>query len=276
MKETPAWLASLRQAGFLPYVATSRHLLPSLELEPGGVPARVFLLEEEADQPFHEAYLLSNSLSFHSPDIKMPNWVLIDCALMQTAVVGFMKARVELPEEFLAAYRADPRVDLDRLDYLPISGQIASPGIDGKSLVGFSLFSLARQVGAAAANLGLYTKALALEVYRAARFEWFYGITQYDNPALKIHGRFGAEMEIAKPILPLHPRREMAFVYRMRPAPLAENPPAREPSFWLAADDAAAKRAMQDGIAAGKRYVILPPFAVARGGRTELPILEIP
>ena len=53
-----------------------------------------------------EAYLLSNSLSYESPNLKMPHWVLIDCVLMQTAVVGFTIAKSAVPEELLSTIGA--------------------------------------------------------------------------------------------------------------------------------------------------------------------------
>ncbi|MDR3450182.1 MAG: hypothetical protein P4M15_10635 [Alphaproteobacteria bacterium] len=273
----PAWIETLRAAGYVPYIATSESLLPTFNTAPFGQKAQGFLMENPDHGAFHEAYLLSNSLSFKSPDLKMPHWVLIDCALMQTAVVGFMKARADLPDSFLDHYRRDPSIDLDRLDYIPVSGQIASPTAGGKNLSGFSLFSLGSTLGAPK-RLGLYTKALALEVYRAAGYEWLYGITQYDNPAIKIHGRFSPRMEIVQPIVSLHPKKDMTLIYRMAvdydPMRIDEPLEAIEPSFWLQANDIAGKNRMQRGIADGKRYSIAPPFAVTRNGEIHLPIIE--
>jgi hypothetical protein len=276
-KPTPAWMQTLLAAGYVPYIATSGYLLSSLNAAPFGQKTPAYLMENPEHGAFHEAYLLSNSLSFKSPDLKMPHWVLIDCALMQTAVVGFMKACADLPESFLDHYRKDPSIDLDRLDYIPVSGQIASPMADGKSLSGFSLFSLGSTLGAPK-NLGLYTKALALEVYRAASYDWLYGITQYDNPALKIHGRFSPRMEIVQPIVSLHPKKDMTLIYRMAvdydAQRLGEPLAGVEPSFWLEAHDIAGKARIQRGIADGKRYLIAPPFAVTRNGEIYLPIIE--
>lgn len=275
--ETPTWLHELLSAGYIPYIATSECLLSSFNATPFGQKVHPYLMENPEHGAFHEAYLLSNSLSFKSPDLKMPHWVLIDCALMQTAIVGFMKARADLPERFLSHYRNDPSIDLDRLDYIPVSGQIASPTADRKSLSGFSLFSLGSMLGAPR-NLGLYTKALALEVYRAASYEWLYGITQYDNPAIKIHGRFSSRMEIVQPIVSLHPKKDMTLIYRMAvdydPQRLAERPADVEPTFWMKADDIAGKNRMQSGIKDGKRYFLAPPFAVTRDHEIYLPILE--
>jgi hypothetical protein len=271
------WLQNLLAGGYIPYIATSATLLPSFNTTPFGQKAEAFLMENPEHGPFHEAYLLSNSLAFKSPDLKMPHWVMIDCALMQTAIVGFMKACKDIPESFLSHYRNDPSVDLGRLDYIPVSGQIASPTAGGKNMSGFSLFSLATSIGGQK-NLGLYTKALALEVYRAAHYEWIFGITQYDNPALKIHGRFSSRMEIAQPIVSLHPKKDMTLTYKMAvdydPYRLDEMMQEVEPTFWLEAHDIDGKTRMQRGIADGKRYLILPPFSVKRQGEIYLPIYE--
>lgn len=275
----PQWFTDLLAAGYMPYIATSRRLLPSLNIMPFGHQAACFLMEEMEHGPFHEAYLLSNSLSFKSPDLKMPHWVLIDCALMQTAVVGFMVAKGDVSDNLLHHYRADKCIDFDKLTHVPVSGQIASPSSDGNSLTGISLFSLARDIDGPR-MLGLLTKALALEVYQTAKYQWYYGIAQYDNPALRIHGRFSSRTEIYQPMVPLHPKKDLTLVYKMRidfdpytidKKPENENP---NPTFWMRADDIEAKRRMQDGIKAGKTYVLAPPFSVAREDGIYLPIIE--
>jgi hypothetical protein len=162
----PEWLLNLLDKGYQPYIATSRHILESLNTTPFNQPLSLHLLDDEDQIPFHEAYLLSNSLSFSSPDLKMPHWVMIDCALMQSAIVGFTRAVADLPAELLQFYEDDPRVDLSKLERVPVSGQIASPATGQGSFVGISLFSLGQKLGGDT-RLGLSTKALALEVYKA-------------------------------------------------------------------------------------------------------------
>jgi hypothetical protein len=276
-RRAPGWLQRLIADGYIPYVATSERLLPSFNTSPFGDKARCYLMENQGDAAFFESYLLSNSLGFKSPDLKMPHWVLIDCTLMQTAIVGFMKARDELPAKFLDYYRNDPRIDMENLTHIPISGQIASLTADGKSLFGFSLFSLGSSINGPK-NIGLFTKALALEVYRAADYDELYGITQYDNPAIKIHGRFSSRMEIHQPIVPLHPKKDMTLIYKTKvdydPWRLEENRVPVEPGFWIQAHDRNTKLHMQKGIAKGKRYVIVPPFSVQRDGEVWLPVIE--
>lgn len=273
----PQWLQNLREKGYEPYIATSRHLLDSLDTKPFGYQISQHLLDDESQIPFHEAYLLSNSLSFSSPDLKMPHWVMIDCALMQSAIVGFSRAVRDLPAKILKHYEEDSRIDLSKLERIPVSGQIASPATAPGSFVGISLFSLGQQI-AQDRQLGLFTKALALEVYKARRNGIFYGIAQYDNPALKIHGRFSSKMEIEQAMVPLHPRRDMTLIYRMNidfdPYKIEERSSEPTPTFWLDAKDSATKARIQDGLRRGRRYQIAPPFAVSRNGEIYLPIIE--
>jgi len=275
--QSPPWLHTLLEKGYRPYIATSRHLLPSLNINPFGYQAHCHLLDDQEEIPFYESYLLSNSLSFSSPELKMPHWVMIDCALMQSAIVGFTKAKRDIPASLLNHYETDPRVDIAKLERIPISGQIASPSTEQGSFVGISLFSLGRQA-ADDKQLGLYTKALALEVYRARQGGTFFGISQYDNPALKIHGRFSSRMEIEQAMVPLHPRKEMTLVYKMKidydPYGLDGQPAGRTPTFWLNAKDTEKKVEIQRGLREGKRYQIAPPFAVHRDGDVFLPIVE--
>lgn len=273
----PSWLHAIKAQGFHPYLATSERLLPHLNLRPFGQDITPYLMENPDHGPFHEAYLLSNSLGFKSPDLKMPHWVLMDCVLMQTAVVGFMVARDRVPEEMLHHYRNDASVDLDRLDYIPISGQISSPSLGGKGLIGFSLFSLAQPIGGPK-SLGLYTKALAMETYRAATYDACFGIAQYNNPAIKVHGRLASRVEIYQPIVPLHPGKDMTLIYKTSVDfdfnNLEKPLPDVEPTFWLNAHDIGGKIRMQNGIKDGKSYVIVPPFSVKRDGEIFLPIRE--
>jgi hypothetical protein len=276
-QKAPAWLLEMDALGYRPYIATSERLLPFFNTKPFGRQADCFLLEDPKHHAFHEAYLLSNSLSFEKPDIKMPHWVLVDCVLMQTAIVGFMKDVSKIPEPLLKHYHDDASVDVSQLQSLPVSGQIASLAADGKSVVGLSLFSLGPRLGEPK-GLGLYTKALALEVYRAAQYEYIYGITQYDNRSLRIHGRFAEKMEIYQPTVPLHPYKDMTLIYRMSLKydvyNLDKGPAEKEPTFWLNAQDKEGKQRIQAGMTKGKRYIIAPPFLVKRDGECFLPIVE--
>jgi hypothetical protein len=277
-EHVPGWLTELESKGLRPYAATSRKLLPYLNTTPFNRTLRWYLLDEPADRAFLEAYLLANSLSFTNPTFKMPHWILIDCVLMQTAIVGFSLALDRVPEPLREHFEADPGINLGDLTELPLSGQISALNIDGRSLTGFSLFSLARYL-TGVTHLSLYTKALALEVYKARSLEACYGITQYDNPSLRVHGRFTNELELYQPLVPLHPGKDRTLIYKMvldyDPQFLHEKKPACPPTFWLNANDLKRKEAIAAGIAGGKRYLIMPPFCEFAAGVTSLPVLEI-
>lgn len=272
----PSWLSALLSAGYRPYIATSRKLLPFLDTSPFGVEADIFVMDDPDAAPFLEAYLLSNSLSFASPNLKMPHWVLIDCALMQTAVVGFTLPPDQVPDELLAYYREDKTIDFAKLRRVPVSGQISSTNIDQNSMTGISLFSLGRQLKNAG-KLGLYTKTLSLQVYQARNYETYYGIAQYNNPSLKVHGRFAPEMEIHQATVLLHPMREMTFIYKMKldydAATIDKSLPEQTPDFWLNAYDTDKKREIAARTAGGERAIIVPPFSMQRDESVFLPIV---
>jgi len=273
----PAWLTELESKGFTPYIATSRKLVPYLNTAPFGKPIKTYLMDEPADTAFLEAYLLSNSLSFGAANLKMPNWVYIDFVLMQTAAVGFSLPVGAVPKDLLDEYKNDASINLSALTHIPISGQTSGINFDKKTLSGVSLFSMGKRTGYQG-KLAVYTRTMAFEVYRARAFEGYYGVTQYDNPSLRVHGRFTPEMEISQPIVLLHTHKDMAFSYKVKldydPADPIKQHPDVKPTFWLDAKDTAKKQAMAEGIKRGKRYIIVPPFSVQRDGGIFLPILE--
>lgn len=273
----PAWLQKTLAAGFVPYIATSSHLLGSYDLAPFGVPLKTFVLDDPAHTPFFEAYLLANSLSFDEPDYKMPNWVCVDCVLAPEAILGFMAPCEMFPKNLLDAFCKDSAVDMAKLTHLPVSGQIDTFAADG-SLVNFSLFSLGRKFHGFK-HLSLFTKALSLEALRTrSRDKAYRVILQYDNPSMKVHGRVSQHMMIEQPMVPLHPSRDMTMIIRMKVAFDTENldraPRPVEPTFWMESHDKEAKIRMQKGLAVGRAYEIVPPYAVTKKDGIFIPVLE--
>lgn len=273
------WMSELMDAGLVPYVATSEAFLDHFDLSLFGGNAVVKLLEKEEDRNFHEAYLVSNSLAFGNPDLKMPNWVYIDCVLMQTAVVGFALPVSMAPDHLIDYFERDPKVDVKTLDYIPVSGQIAALGGDGKRFVGFSLFSLRRQIGDIKIDkLAHKTKYAALSAIRAEEGDSFVGISQYDNKALTTHTRFGSKMYIEQTTMPLHPLRDMSFTYKMK-VELDEDrilgdmtSGAKGYDFLLKADDLAKKREMQERMRGGEKFYIMDPVHIEKDDGLYLPI----
>jgi len=273
------WVKQLLDAGLVPYVSTSEHYLRYLDLSLFGGKEIVRILENPDHRNFHEAYLVSNSLAFGNPNLKMQNWVYIDCVLMQTAVVGFAVPIDKAPATLVNHYEKDPWVDADTLDYIPVSGQIASLGIDRGVLVGFSLFSLRRQIEHMDVHkLAHKTKYAALKVYRAEELDKYVGISQYDNRGLLTHTLFGRKMYIDQTTAPLHPLRDMSFTYSMK-VDLDEarilgelNQSVGDYDFMLKAEDLQKKLEMQARIKEGERFYIMDPVHVRKEDGLYLPI----
>jgi hypothetical protein len=273
------WILELLEAGLVPYVATSETYLDYLDLSLFGSNAIVRVLENPDHRNFHEAYLVSNSLAFGNPDLKMQNWVYIDCVLMQTAVVGFAVPVAQAPAPLIDFYERDPWVDVDKLDYIPVSGQIASLGIDRQTLVGFSLFSLRRQIEHMNVHkLAHKTKYAALWVYRAEELNKFTGISQYDNKALLTHTLFGKKMYIDQVMAPLHPLRDMSFTYSMKVELDEErilggaSQEVGDYDFLLNALDFQKKTEMQRRLREGERFYIMDPVHIRKDDGLYLPI----
>jgi len=267
-------LEILATAGLTPYIAASRIVLPALDQSVIGRAGHIYLLERPEDRSFHEAFRLANALGFTSPAVKMPNWVLVDCVLMQTAIIGFAIAKKRAPNDLIAAFEGDSSFDLADLGYLPVSGQIAGLSLDGQSLVGFSLFSLRRYLPQVPA-LGVITKALALQVYRA-QGRRFIGLAFWDNRVLSMQGRFGRPMKIESTTVPIYPARVHAMTYSMiidfDPDEMHERESPGDFDFLLRADDEAKKYEMSRGQAEGMEYIIVPPYQIEKNGVIELPI----
>ena len=267
-------LRALLEYGCKPYICTSQHITPAFDMHPFGVELTPFF--DGPDQtPFHLAYIRSNSIAFDS-DLGMPHWVYIDDVLLQTAAIGLMVPKTKFPKELLAKFEADAQIDLAKLQYLPISGQTAGLAADGKTWTGVSLFSLAKHFPELRSlGVATHTRALALKAYQA---KTFVGITQYDNPAVAIHGKTTRAFFIKQPMVWIHPRTHMTFIYEQEIDfsldGLGEPEPAAY-SFLLRADDRQEKERIAKGLANGHKYQIVAPFRIVKDGAVFLPIREI-
>ncbi len=267
-------LEKLIEYGCVPYIATSAHLLPHFNLEPFGYRVTPFIDGPEYVN-FHHAYVRSNTVAFEA-DLNMPEWVYIDYVLLQTAAVGFMVERSKASHSLLSQFDSDPLVDLEKLEYIPISGQTAGLTADGETWLGCSLFSLAKHFPELRSlGLATFTRGLALKCYGAKKFR---GITQYDNPAVGIHGKTTKAMKIIQPIVWLHPRTHMTFLYEQEldyDINALSTPDPEEYDFLLSAYDLEKKKEIEQGLAAGKQYRIVSPFRIVDGENVFLPIQEI-
>jgi len=268
-------LQKLLDFGCKPYICTAQHITPAFDMQPFGVDLVPFFDGPE-QTPFHLAYIRSNSIAFDD-DLGMPHWVYIDYVLLQTAAIGFMLPKAKFPKALLERFEADHLIELSKLEYLPISGQTAGLAADGRTWTGVSLFSLSKYLPELKSlGIATHTRALALKAYQAKSFV---GITQYDNPSVAIHGKTTRALFIKQPMVWIHPRKHMTFIYEQEIDFTIDSLSQHEPldySFLLRAEDLQAKERIAEGLSRGCRYQIVPPFRIVKEGAVFLPIREIP
>lgn len=274
-------LASFIEKGFVPYIATSQSYVDLLDVSALGDKAIVKVLEDPENTDFHRAYVRSNGLAFGDSGVPMPNWVYIDCVTMQTAVIGLALPYDLIPQSLQDFYEADESIDTSNIDYLPVSGQIAGFGMDGETMVGFSLFSLRRRLKELASpELAIITKYLGFSAYKAESRGAFLGISQYDNRALPKHALFSSKMYIDQAVMPLHTLSDMTMVYRQKIELNEErifgevSSQPQDYDFLLRYDDADKKQEIQAEIRKGHKFLICDPVHIEKDGTLYLPVKQ--
>jgi hypothetical protein len=192
------------EAQWTPYVLTMGENYEWLNLDLDiGRPIVALRVEDEENAEFGSILNRGNQAAFGGPkDMGMPLWVMLDCAILPSAMAGFMLPREHVSDEILERLG----VDDDYEGYVPISEYCACPSVEPGSFSGFSLHSHVTGHG-----LATRTKAFALAVLGAKRQ---IGVTQFDNPAIRVHVRFGPmEVKIHRPIVHTHP--DDSFVYSL-------------------------------------------------------------
>lgn len=189
----------------IPYVLTFGHNVDHLNLDLDlGQDIQVLLVEDEANADF--CYILNNNnqIAFGGPkDMGMPLWVMLDCAILPTAMIGFMAHSSEIDDELWEELELDD----DYEGMVPISEYCAAMSVEPGCVSGFSLHSVWPGQG-----LATRTKALALAVLNARQQV---GVTQFNNPAIRVHARFGPmQVLIHRPRVHTHP--EDSFVYKLQ------------------------------------------------------------
>ena len=159
----------------------------------------------------------------------MPEWVMLDCALLPSFFAGFMGPSAllssldqNLIREGLCETedkRSDRRTyverelkvaegDLGLAEWFPIAEFCAIPRVAPHELVGYSLYSLKRGYGGRA-------KAFGLWLLHSAGYRYQVGVAQWTNPAaIKAHLRFGP-LELIDPMTPSHTKAGETFIYRL-------------------------------------------------------------
>ncbi len=249
------------EAALTPYVLTMGSNVPHLHLDLDvGKPIELLRVEDERNAEFCSILNRGNQAAFGGPDdMGMPLWVMLDCAILPSAMIGYM-----LPREMVSAEIIDRLdVDDDYDGYIPISEYCACPTVEPDTFSGFSLHSHVPGRG-----IATRTKALGLAVLGAKHQV---GVTQFDNPAIRVHVRFGPlEVRIHRPIVHTHP--EDSFVYRMDVPPLddlvqmvrgesefgtGERPPGQRWTFLH--DDEVAHGRLREHLQDGGRAWVIPP-----------------
>lgn len=188
---------------FIPFVLTTRHNRSFLELD---VFPELEILE--LDDPAHRAFahLLNhtNQLAFgKEANMGMPLWVMLDCGILSSAIVGFALKREDV-DEVLATRLSIPQ---EYHTLVPVSEYCACPTLEPGCVSGFSL-----QSQLWGHRLGLRTKALAMLVYGAKKQV---GVTQFDNPSIRVHAKFGP-MRVLLHRPSVHTHTYNSFVYHVQ------------------------------------------------------------
>jgi hypothetical protein len=276
--------ARLRADGFALWLASNGEVLRELSLELGGREP-VALTPLDFLGPYERTWKLEdlmrtynvlNATAFGAKGIPLQNWVMIDLGLLPSGfvLITLDRARAEAALGDGAGHGEAGRrrigevlpavlAEADRLGYpgpIPVAGYCAAPTPDRSAWVGWSLCS-------AIPGLGTVAKGLGLLAYGARTLT---GVTQFYDPALRIHRKFGP-MRLLAAVLDLHPvRHTMAYrteVFGAEP----DGDDAPEATLHLDPRDLDAQWALQRRLDAGTHeYFILSPGLV----EDRVPILE--
>lgn len=168
--------------------------------EGAGLSPRAFEVLDPSSQAFFALVNAANQVAFGG--LGMPAWVQLDCCTLPGLMVGWGGG----PEQIADALRREIMAKqgaTGELDFWPYS-EFCGIRRGDDALVGISTFSLVPRQG-----LGLRAKALGLWLSEA---KTQIGMTQWDNAAAALHGRFGA-MRVIAGRTANHSRPEQTFVY---------------------------------------------------------------
>ena len=204
----------------IPYLLGDPRTSPTLVRRAHEAGVRVIDVLDPSTESFQRLLGAANGHAFGS--LGMPPWVQFDCATLPTVFTGFAATHDALGADAqgvaylkaLHAKDAELRPGQARLnpaghrdagaDLVPLSGFCAARTEASDTVVAFSLFATGP-----VPRLGARSKALGLGLHGASRQV---GVTQFGNPAVRVHARFGA-LEIVSPRAIGHSRPDETFVY---------------------------------------------------------------
>jgi hypothetical protein len=276
---------ALRGHAFEFFAVATEANLAQFDLEPLGVALEPVPILGPSRQAWDAGMFvkLFHSMDTHvfgARDLTMPNWVLVDHALLSSGLIVIASR----PENFDVIGRdfgltSDERYVLTSLkaeaeDHrftgpIPLASYCAAPTADHTRRVGWSLCSVVPRSG-----LAFLVKALALAAYGARVLS---GTTQYDNPALRVHTKFGPARLVAAAV-DIHTAPH-TLVYETDVQEWldsgADLPVPVSASYLVSSTDSKAQFEMQEKIDCGSHHLtILPPGLIVRDGERFVPILE--
>ncbi len=119
-----------------------------------------------------------DSLSFGPSGMPMPDWVLLDCAMMPSGIFGFCIKGDQLSS------RDKNLLKINENEFFPISMYIAIPTLDNSVWFGHNLSSLNNHLENNLKGLGIVTKFMALRMFQVQKLR---GATQWKSNAIHLH-----------------------------------------------------------------------------------------
>lgn len=161
---------------------------------------------------FAEQIYFIEEKAFGEANMAMPRWVFYDCALIPGFVAGFAMRTSKLPENLRKVMYADPRRD-PNAEWTPLSLFIIIPTMAKGQWVAHNLCSVNALLPEKDRlyGLGFLSKAFGLWY---ANVESCCGMTQWSNPALKLHTHYG-HMEVVTAYTPVHSHAK-TITYRVQ------------------------------------------------------------
>jgi hypothetical protein len=161
---------------------------------------------------FAEQIYFIEERAFGAANMAMPRWVFYDCAVIPGFVAGFAMRTSKLPEAIRQLMYADPRRDPSS-EWTPLSLFIIIPTMAKGQWVAHNLCSVNSILPAKDRfyGLGFLSKAFGLWY---ANVESCCGMTQWSNPALRLHTHYG-HMEVVTAYTPVHSHAK-TITYRVQ------------------------------------------------------------
>lgn len=219
---------------------------PSLDLAPWG--HRVAWLPAEEHLEAAREYLAMNQYAFGP--LGLPRWVLADLYLLPGAI-GLLRC----PARMLAPGLKE-RLVLAGGEVAIGAAYVGAPSVVPGRFVGVSMLSFINGLQASA-----WVKSLTLKMLRA---EYVRGVTQWDNPAVRVHTRLGP-MRLVGRVPGGHEYAERSFVYEtdLRDEGAWARAMCRElhlpPTHRVAVTDLPALNALLLDAERGARLSLVPP-----------------